>query len=99
MQSTHVTTQAGALVRKGLLRKRPNLKDGRSVLLCLTAKGEKAMGLIAPRRQEFNDAFFVGVSRRSLFSSAKFLEQVTANSEKALPLLDRHLTKKRGTKV
>lgn len=87
MASTHVTTQAGALIRKGLLRKQPNSADGRSVLLSLTPKGEKAMHLIAPLRQEFNDAFFMGVSRASLFSAEAFLEQVTANSERALPLL------------
>jgi len=89
MAATHVTTQSGALIRKGLVAKRPNAMDGRSVLLTLTARGEKAMEVIAPLRQEFNDAFFVGVSRQSLLAAAKFLEQVTANSEQALPLLGR----------
>ena len=46
------------------------------------------MNLIAPLRQEFNDAFFVGVSRESLLAAAEFLEQVTANSERGLPLLE-----------
>jgi DNA-binding MarR family transcriptional regulator len=87
MASTHVTTQAGALMRKGLLRKQPNSQDGRSVLLSLTPKGVEAMTLIASLRQEFNDAFFVGVSRTSLLAAAEFLEQVAANSERALPLL------------
>lgn len=87
MASTHVTTQVGALIRKGLLRKQANSKDGRSVLLSLTPKGEKAMNTIAPVRQEFNDAFFVGVSRASMLAAAQFLEQVTSNSERALPLL------------
>ncbi len=87
MAAPHVTTQAGALIRKGLVHKRPNLEDGRSVLLLLTPKGEKAMGLIAPLRREFNDAFFVGVSRQSLLSAAKFLEKVSSNSEAALPLI------------
>jgi DNA-binding MarR family transcriptional regulator len=87
MASTHVTTQAGALIRKGLLRKQPNSEDGRSVLLSLTPKGEKAMMTIAKMRQEFNDAFFVDVSRASMLAAAELLEQVTANSERALPLL------------
>ena len=90
MATTHVTTQAGALIRKGLVLKLPNSEDGRSVLLLLTPKGEKAMELIAPMRQEFNDAFFVGVTRPALLAAAKFLERVTANSEAALPLLQRH---------
>lgn len=87
MAATHVTTQAGALIRKGLVVKKPNHEDGRSVLLLLTPEGEKAMERIGPLRQEFNDAFFEGVSRPSLLAAAKFLERVTANSENALPLL------------
>ncbi|SAL81105.1 MarR family transcriptional regulator [Caballeronia choica] len=75
MASTHVTTQAGALIRKGLVLKQPNKEDGRSVLLLLTPKGEKAMELIAPIRQEFNDAMFLGVSRPSLLAAAKFLSR------------------------
>jgi DNA-binding MarR family transcriptional regulator len=88
MASTHVTTQAGALIKKGLVKKVPNSRDGRSVLLSLTPEGERTMRLIAPIRQEFNDAFFVGVSRASLLTAVKFLEQITANTERALPLLE-----------
>jgi MarR family transcriptional regulator, organic hydroperoxide resistance regulator len=88
MASTHVTTQVGALIRKGLVQKKPNKEDGRSVLLSLTQKGEKAMEQIAPMRREFNDAFFVHVSRSSLLAVSKFFEQVTANTENALPLLE-----------
>lgn len=89
MASTHVTTQIGALIRKGLVQKKPNKKDGRSVLLTLTPKGVKAMEKITPMRREFNDAFFENVSRTSLVAASKFLEQVTSNSENALPLLEK----------
>lgn len=89
MAPTHVTTQAGALVRLGLVAKRPHADDGRSVLLLLTSSGEKAMGAIAAIRQEFNDALFVGISRPALLAAARFLEQVTGNSQQALPLLKR----------
>lgn len=87
MASTHVTTQVGALVRKGLVVKKPNGKDGRSVLLLLTKKGEEAMTTIAPIRQQFNDAFFVDVSKSSLLAAEKFLQKVTENSDVALPLI------------
>jgi MarR family transcriptional regulator, organic hydroperoxide resistance regulator len=100
MAATHVTTQVGALVKKGLVQKSPNGEDGRSVLLTLSPKGEKAMDQIAPMRREFNDAFFVHVSRGALVAASKFLEQVTANSEKALPLLEdaeRKLTTRKRT--
>jgi DNA-binding MarR family transcriptional regulator len=77
MASTHVTTQVGALLRK----------DGRSVLVSLTPRGERAMHKIAPVRRKFNDAFFVGVERRTLLAAGRFLQQVVKNSEDALPLL------------
>lgn len=89
MASTHVTTQVGGLIGKGLLKKRPNGQDGRSVLVSLTAKGERAMEAIAPVRCEFNDAFFVGIERKILLAVAQFLQQVVDNSERALPLLQR----------
>lgn len=87
MASTHVTTQVGALIRKRLVRKQPNGHDRRSVLLSLTPQGEKLIKQIAPVRREFNDSFFVGVSRSSLLAAVEFLEQVAANSERAVPLL------------
>jgi DNA-binding MarR family transcriptional regulator len=87
MASTHVTTQAGALIRKGLVSKRPNSQDGRSVLLALTARGEKVMQSIAPLRREFNDAFFQGVSRNSLLVSQRMLERIASNTDQALPML------------
>lgn len=86
MASTHVTTQVGALVKKGLLRKRP---DGRSVLVSLTPRGERAMEAIAPLRREFNDAFFEEVERGTLLGLARSLQQIVDNSERALPLLER----------
>lgn len=88
MASTHVTTQAGALIRKGLVVKKPHGQDRRSVLLLLTKQGEQAMDTIAALRRQFNDAFFEDVSRTSLLGAEKFLKKVTANSEAALPLLD-----------
>src|SRR5690606_7409292 len=53
MASTHVTTQAGALIRKGLVVKKPHGRDRRSVLLFLTDKGEQAMETIADSRRRF----------------------------------------------
>jgi DNA-binding MarR family transcriptional regulator len=96
MASTHVTTQVGSLIRKGLLKKRPNGDDRRSVLVSLSDKGWQAMKLIAPVRREFNDAFFVGMERRTLLDASKFLEQVATNSERALPLLEHARKRKRA---
>jgi DNA-binding MarR family transcriptional regulator len=42
----------------GLLAKRPNPADGRSVLLSLTSKGRSAIEAAMPNIRAVNDAFF-----------------------------------------
>jgi DNA-binding MarR family transcriptional regulator len=87
MAATHITTQVGFLVKKGLVRKKPNSKDGRSVLLTLTKKGEHAITQITPSRQKFNDAFFENITPTMLIAVEKFLMKAADNAERALSLL------------
>ena len=53
-----VTAESGKLARMGLLAKRPNPADGRSVLLSLTSKGRAAIEAAVPNIRAVNDAFF-----------------------------------------
>ncbi len=53
-----VTAEAGKLARHGLLAKRPNPEDGRSVLLSLTAKARGALEAALPHIRAVNDVFF-----------------------------------------
>ena len=53
-----VTAETGKLAKKGLLAKRPNPADGRSVLLSLTPKGRKALDAALPHIRAVNDVFF-----------------------------------------
>jgi len=53
-----VTAETGKLARLGLLAKRPNPADGRSVLLSLTAKARGALEAALPHIRAVNDAFF-----------------------------------------
>src|SRR5688572_7652665 len=48
LASTHVTTEVGRLIRKGLLTKRTNAEDRRSVLVRLSQSGEAALTDVAP---------------------------------------------------
>src|SRR5690348_17818330 len=59
---THVTTEVGRLVRKGLLNKRPSNSDRRSVLVSLSRRGETAMAEVAPLVRDINDLLFEGIS-------------------------------------
>ena len=53
-----VTAEAGKLARMGLIAKRPNPADGRSVLLSLTAKGRGGLEAALPHIRAVNDTFF-----------------------------------------
>ena len=53
-----VTAETGKLAAKGLIAKRPNPADGRSVLVTLTRKGRKALDAALPHIRAVNDVFF-----------------------------------------
>ena len=53
-----VTAETGKLAKKGLVAKRPNPSDGRSVLVSLTAKGRQALEGALPNIRAVNDVFF-----------------------------------------
>lgn len=53
-----VTAETGKLAAKGLVAKRPNPADARSVLVTLTGKGRKALDAALPRIRAVNDVFF-----------------------------------------
>lgn len=80
----HVTTEAGKLVRAGMLTKRPNPRDRRGVLVSLTAAAEAALERLAPFLREINDTLFDGVGREEFLALARFIDTFTGNSERAV---------------
>jgi DNA-binding MarR family transcriptional regulator len=84
LAATHVTTEVGRLIRKGLLTKKPNSKDKRSVLIMLSAKGEAAVREVAPVVRTINDILFKGIERAQLESVNEFAARLLQNSEYAL---------------
>ena len=67
LASTHVTTEVGRLIRKGLLTKRANTRDRRGVLVKLSRKGEAALLRVAPFVRGVNDILFQDVPRKDFF--------------------------------
>src|ERR1051326_9034288 len=63
LAATHVTTEVGRLIDKGLLIKEANHRDRRSVLVRLSAKGEAAIRTVNPLLRRVNDRLFQNVSR------------------------------------
>jgi DNA-binding MarR family transcriptional regulator len=81
---THVTTEVGRLVRKGLLEKRVNRRDRRGVLVTVTPAGEAAVRGISPYLRRVNDLLFQDVRRHDLAAVARFLKVFARNGEAAL---------------
>jgi DNA-binding MarR family transcriptional regulator len=89
LAATHVTTEVGRLIAKGLLTKSVNRHDRRGVLIRLSARGEAAVREVAPFVRRVNDLLFAGVSRKDFATVSTFLTRFAANSEEALDELRR----------
>jgi DNA-binding MarR family transcriptional regulator len=84
LAATHVTTEVGRLIAKGLLTKQPSTRDRRSVLVRLSPKGEAAIHTVNPLLRRVNDRLFQNVSRDEFAVVSRFLEKFALNSEDAL---------------
>lgn len=71
-------------MKKGLLTKRPNKDDGRSVLIRLTSQGQQAIARVAPLLRRNNELFFQHVTKDDLGAVRRFLFKLIRNSEYAL---------------
>jgi DNA-binding MarR family transcriptional regulator len=89
LASTHVTTEVGRLIAKGLLTKSVNRRDRRGVLVRLSASGQTAVRDVAPFVRRVNDLLFAGVSRREFAAVSAFFARFAANGEDALDELRR----------
>jgi DNA-binding MarR family transcriptional regulator len=95
LASTHVTTEVGRLIRKGLLVKAVNPRDRRGVLVTLSPKGEAAVRAVSPFLRRVNDLLFKDVRRQDFAMVSRFLEGFALNSERALEEIRRS---ERGSK-
>jgi DNA-binding MarR family transcriptional regulator len=84
LAATHVTTEVGRLIGKGLLTKQASTRDRRSVLVRLSPKGEDAILAVNPLLRRVNDLLFQDVPREDFAVVSHFLESFALNSEYAL---------------
>jgi DNA-binding MarR family transcriptional regulator len=83
MAPTHVTTEIGRLETKGLLSKRSNEADRRSILVTLTSKGEKEVERISPVVRDVNDILFQNIGVKSLINAHVVANKIVRNSADA----------------
>ena len=81
---THVTTEIGRLIDAGLVIKRPNESDRRSVLVSLSKAGEKVIVDVSPLVRTINDLLFADISPRDLAIVAKITRKLVTNSKFAM---------------
>jgi DNA-binding MarR family transcriptional regulator len=98
LASTHVTTEVGRLIRKGLLTKRTNAEDRRGVLVRLSRRGEAALKDVAPFLCSINDILFAGIGRADFDALSRFLRPFAANTERALQAIGRSDEPKAGSR-
>jgi DNA-binding MarR family transcriptional regulator len=84
LAATHVTTEVGRLIDKGLLIKEANSRDRRSVLVRLSRNGEAAIRDVNPLLRRVNDRLFQNVTRGEFDVVSRFLSKFARNSEEAL---------------
>ena len=83
LAATHVTTEVGRLIDKGLLTKSAEPADRRGVLVRLTPKGEAAIRDVNPLLRRVNDCLFQNISREDFAVVARFLPTFALNTENA----------------
>jgi len=84
LAATHVTTEVGRLMRKGLLTKSANTRDRRGVLVRLSPKGEAAIREVTPFVRRVNDVLFQHVTAAEFATVTKFLSTLALNTEYAM---------------
>jgi len=88
--SAFITAESRRLLELGLLTKRTNPHDSRSILLSVTAAGRRRIEKLVPELRTINNAFFAQVSARSFRDAMQFLEQLIAGSEQVMQHIARH---------
>jgi DNA-binding MarR family transcriptional regulator len=96
LASTHVTTEVGRLIRKGLLTKRTNAEDRRSVLVRLSQSGEAALTDVAPFLRGINDILFAEIGRADFDALSRFLQLFEVNTARALEEIGRKGERRAG---
>lgn len=88
VSSQFVTVEMGKLLHKGLVEKRPNKEDRRSVLLKLTGMGEKLMHELGPLRRQTNHVMFHSLTMEQVTQLSDIVGVLLTNGREALHQLE-----------
>jgi DNA-binding MarR family transcriptional regulator len=82
--AANITADVGLLTRKGLLRKRPNPRDTRAVLVELTASGQDILTQLTPLLRRINDRLFSGNKPSDIQILSRFVQHLADESSHSI---------------
>jgi len=87
--STHITMETGKLFKQGLIEKKPNQLDRRSILLSLSDKGRTVLGSVAKSRQEINNTIFGGFSKKDFEYFQVLIKKMVSTTSQAISVAEK----------
>ncbi|MGZ5933867.1 MAG: MarR family winged helix-turn-helix transcriptional regulator [Rhizomicrobium sp.] len=99
VSGTFVTAEANKLQRAGILEKRANPDDGRSVFLVVTNAGRRLIDSLLPVLREVNDDIFRGLNRNSFQILCSQMSGMVKSLDDALLALNRHRSRRIVTEM
>ncbi len=88
VSSQFVTREMTKLEGKGLIERRANEADGRSVLLSLSSLGQRLMNELGPLRRRTNDRMFRSLDNRQIGQLREIVEILVRDGKEGLHELD-----------
>jgi DNA-binding MarR family transcriptional regulator len=77
-----ITSETGALVRRGFLEKVPNPNDGRSSLVRLSEQGTALLNRFRPVLVEINDAMFASLNHTDFAAFRRIVGELAATTSR-----------------
>jgi MarR family transcriptional regulator, organic hydroperoxide resistance regulator len=96
VSGTYVTAESKRLQAAGYLRKQPNPRDKRSVLLALTEKGDHTIEDLVPVIRAVNDTLFRDLDRDGFNALRSILANLANRCDEALLVADVHCRRLRA---
>jgi MarR family transcriptional regulator, organic hydroperoxide resistance regulator len=88
VSSQFITIEVGDLVRRGIVEKRPNEADRRSMLLQLSTRGEQLLRELAPLRRMVNDMHWRSLTEERAKLLQEIVDTLLADGRNALHELE-----------
>lgn len=87
LSGAFITIETGKLEKKGLISKKQDSEDRRSVLVQITRKGNALLAGLAPIQVKVNDALFSSLSRQDFERLNRMLAGMVRGAEEATAML------------